>query len=160
VADFEKINFTGDVRIGDVLLPLGPYEVRHVMRGENHLLVFRKQGSGKPVEARVKCTLAPVTEKATRSEKAYELNAANEPMLPLIVFLRRYGRAQVRRDSSGEISRNPRTERNLSPTTRAHCGARDFPTCQVQATLYHRQGVPLEEAVYNPTIYGYKCGPA
>lgn len=86
VADVQKIAFTGNVRIGDVLLPQGQYEVRHLMEGENHVMVFRKLGSGKPVEARVNCTLVPRTEKATRTEKVYELNAANEQVLRLIVF--------------------------------------------------------------------------
>lgn len=86
VAYVQKIAFTGNVRIGDVLLAQGQYEVRHLMEGENHVMVFRKLGSGKPVEARVNCTLVPRTEKATRTEKVYELNAANQRVLRLIVF--------------------------------------------------------------------------
>jgi hypothetical protein len=31
VANSQRINFTGNVRIGDVLLPQGDYEIKHVM---------------------------------------------------------------------------------------------------------------------------------
>jgi hypothetical protein len=86
VADLRSINFTGNVRIGDVLLPQGEYEVRHVMEGENHVMVFYKLGAGKPVEARVKCTLAPLPQKADQTQKSYEVNAANEQVLREIVF--------------------------------------------------------------------------
>ena len=86
VADLRSINFTGNVRIGDVLLPQGEYEVRHVMEGENHVMVFYKLGAGKPVEARVKCTLVPLPQKADQTQKSYEVNAANEQVLREIVF--------------------------------------------------------------------------
>ena len=86
VADLRSINFTGNVRIGDVLLPQGEYEVRHVMEGENHVMVFHKLGVGKPMEARVKCTLIPLPQKADQTQKSYEINAANEQVLHEIVF--------------------------------------------------------------------------
>ena len=37
VADVHKINFLSSVRIGDVVLPQGDDEIRHVMEGENPL---------------------------------------------------------------------------------------------------------------------------
>ena len=86
IANSQRISFTGNVRIGDVLLPQGDYEIRHVMEGENHIMVFKKVGGGKPVEARVKCSLVPLTEKSKTTEKKYTLNAANEQVLQELVF--------------------------------------------------------------------------
>jgi hypothetical protein len=86
VANSQRISFTGNVRIGDVLLPQGDYEIKHVMEGENHIMAFKKLGGGKTVEARVKCSLVPLTEKSKTTEKKYTLNAANEQVLQELVF--------------------------------------------------------------------------
>jgi hypothetical protein len=86
VANSQRISFTGNVRIGDVFLPQGDYEVNHVMEGENHIMVFKKLGGGKPVEVRVKCSLVPLTEKSKTTEKKYTLNAANEQVMQELVF--------------------------------------------------------------------------
>jgi hypothetical protein len=86
IANSQRINFSGNVRIGDVLLPQGDYDVKHVMEGSNHIMVFRRVSAGKPVSARVKCTLVPLTEKSKTTEKKYEMNAANEQVLQEIVF--------------------------------------------------------------------------
>ena len=86
IANYQTISFTGNVRIGDVLLPQGDYEIRHQMEGQNHIMIFHKLGSGKSVEARVKCSLVPLTEKSQQTAKTYVLNAANEQVLQEIVF--------------------------------------------------------------------------
>ena len=86
VANSQRITFTGNVRIGDVLLPQGDYEIKHVMEGTDHIMVFRKLGGGKDVTARVKCSLVPLGEKSKTSEKRYTLNAANEQVLQELVF--------------------------------------------------------------------------
>jgi hypothetical protein len=86
VANSQRVSFTGNVRIGDVLLPQGDYEIKHVMEGENHIMVFKKLGGGKAVDARVKCSLVPLTEKSKTTEKKYTLNAANEQVLQELVF--------------------------------------------------------------------------
>src|SRR5258705_5676166 len=70
VADVHKINFMNSVRIGDVVLPQGDYEIRHVMEGENHIMVFHRMG-GKTAEARVKCELVPLPPKASQTQRSY-----------------------------------------------------------------------------------------
>jgi hypothetical protein len=42
---------------GDVVMPQGDYEVKHVMEGENHIVVVNKLGGGKAASFRVKCSL-------------------------------------------------------------------------------------------------------
>jgi len=85
VADVRNVSFAGNVRVGDALLPQGDYEVRHVMEGENHVMVFHKR-AGKPVEARVKCSLVPLPKKASQTAKTFVVNAANEQVLSELVF--------------------------------------------------------------------------
>ena len=67
VADSRQITFATPTRVGETVLPAGEYEVRHSMEGANHIMVFRQvhtpRGT-KPAEAKVKCTLVPLPEKA------------------------------------------------------------------------------------------------
>ncbi len=86
VADFHKVNFLNRVRVGEVVLPQGDYEVRHVMEGENHVMVFHRVGGGKTVDARVKCELVPLAQKASQTQRTYVTNAAKEPVLHELVF--------------------------------------------------------------------------
>jgi hypothetical protein len=86
IRDSYKVNFTEKVRVADTLLPQGNYEIRHVMEGSNHIMVFRQLGTKKPIEVRAKCTLVPLGAKADRDEKIYVLNAANERILQELVF--------------------------------------------------------------------------
>jgi hypothetical protein len=86
ISDLYRVNFTDKVRVADTLLPAGNYEIRHVMEGENHIMVFRQVGVRKPIEVRAKCTLVPLPEKAADSQKIYELNAANERVLHELIF--------------------------------------------------------------------------
>ena len=86
IANSQRISFSGNVRIGDVVLPQGDYEVKHVMEGSDHIMVFQRVGSGKPVTARVKCSLVPLAEKSKTTEKRYTVNAANEQVLQEVVF--------------------------------------------------------------------------
>ncbi|MFY9903963.1 MAG: hypothetical protein WBX02_07340 [Terriglobales bacterium] len=86
IADRYQVNFSQNVRVADTLLPKGEYEIRHVMQGSDHIMVFRQLGTKKPVELRAKCTLVPLSAKATSSEKVFILNAANEQVLQELVF--------------------------------------------------------------------------
>jgi len=86
IADVYRVSFAEKVRVADTLLPAGNYEIRHVMEGAEHVMVFRQVGVKKPVEVRAKCTLVPLPEKATESQKIYELNAANERVLHELIF--------------------------------------------------------------------------
>jgi hypothetical protein len=94
IRDNYKVTFSEKFRVADTLLPKGDYEIRHVMEGSDHIMVFRQLGTRKPVEVRAKCTLTPLGAKATRDEKTYVLNAANELVLHELVF---------RGDSAGHI---------------------------------------------------------
>jgi hypothetical protein len=86
VADTYQVNFAQNVRVADVLLPQGNYEIRHVMEGQDHIMVFHQLGSKKPVEVRAKCTLVALPDAAKKDERIYVLNAANERVLRELVF--------------------------------------------------------------------------
>lgn|SRR5580704_7064479 len=86
IRDSYQLNFSRNVRVADSLLPKGNYEIRHVMEGSNHIMVFRQLGTKKPVEVRAKCTLVPLNAKATSDEREYTFNAANEPVLQQLIF--------------------------------------------------------------------------
>jgi hypothetical protein len=86
IADKYQVNFTEKVRVADTLLPQGNYEIRHVMEGSDHIMVFRQMGTKKPAEVRAKCTLVPLSVKASDDQKIYVLNAANERVLQELVF--------------------------------------------------------------------------
>jgi len=86
IANTYQVNFSEKVRVADTLLPKGDYEVRHVMEGENHIMVFRQLKTKKPVEVRAKCTLVPLSAKAKDDQRIYVLNAANERVLQELVF--------------------------------------------------------------------------
>jgi len=86
IADTYRVSFSEKVRVADTLLPKGDYEIRHVMEGSDHIMVFRQQGTKKPVEVRAKCTLVSLGARADKDEKIYILNAANERVLQELVF--------------------------------------------------------------------------
>jgi hypothetical protein len=86
IRDNYQVNFSEKVRVADTLLPKGNYEIRHVMEGSDHIMVFRQLGTKKPIEVRAKCTLVSLGAKATRDEKIFTLNAANERVLHELVF--------------------------------------------------------------------------
>jgi hypothetical protein len=41
VANTQTVSFDEPIRIGNVLLPTGEYQVTHTMEGENHIMVFK-----------------------------------------------------------------------------------------------------------------------
>jgi hypothetical protein len=86
IRDNYQVNFSEKVRVADTLLPQGNYEIRHVMEGSDHIMVFRQLGTKKPVEVRAKCTLVPLSAKADKNQTIYILNAANERVLQELVF--------------------------------------------------------------------------
>ena len=86
VADVRKVTLSAATRVGDVLLPQGDYEVRHVMEAENHMMVFKQLGTNKPAEARVKCNLVPLKGKAEANQVIYESNGTNERVLRTLRF--------------------------------------------------------------------------
>jgi len=86
IANTYHVSFTQAFRVADTLLPQGNYEIRHVMEGDNHIMVFHQLGVWKPVDVRAKCTLVPLTEKAKDTQKTYTQNAANEWVLQELIF--------------------------------------------------------------------------
>ena len=86
IANSREVTFDNPVRIGQVLLPKGDYTILHTMEGETHIMVFKQQHTKHPAEARVQCSLQPLTSKAPRSEKTYLLNASNERVLHELIF--------------------------------------------------------------------------
>jgi len=86
IADLYKVNFTEKTRVADTLLPAGDYEIRHVMEGADHIMVFHQLRTRKPAEVRAKCTLVALPEKAAETQKMYELNAKNERVLHELIF--------------------------------------------------------------------------
>ena len=71
IKDNYQVNFSEKVRVADTLLPQGNYEIRHVMEGSDHIMVFRQLGTKKPVEVRAKCTLVPLSAKADKNQTIY-----------------------------------------------------------------------------------------
>jgi len=86
INDVYWVSFSEKIRVADTVLPSGNYEIRHVMEGAEHIMVFKQIGVRKPVEVRAKCTLVPLPEKANETQKIYLLNAANERVLHELIF--------------------------------------------------------------------------
>ena len=86
IADSYRVSFVEKFRVADTLLPQGTYDIRHVMEGSDHIMVFRLVGKKNATEVRAKCTLVPLEAKADKDERVYELNAANERVLHQLVF--------------------------------------------------------------------------
>lgn len=86
VADRRTVSFHDPVRVGDVVLPAGDYEVLHTMKGEDHIMVFKQLKKQKPVEAQVKCQLVALPVKAEETQKIFTVNAAGERVLQTLIF--------------------------------------------------------------------------
>jgi len=84
VAQKQEITFTAPTVVGGTLLPAGDYRVLHEMQGTEHIMVF-KQINGK-AEVKAKCSLVPLTERATTSEQHFTENAKNERVLVEMQF--------------------------------------------------------------------------
>ena len=86
IADKRQINFSDPVRVGDVLLPPGDYEVRHTMEGDTHVMVFKQLVSKHPAGTSVKCHLVPVDSPVIRTAAGFAVNAAGEYVLHRLAF--------------------------------------------------------------------------
>ncbi len=85
IMDKRAVTFYDSVRIGGTLLPAGDYVVTHKMQGDQHIMLFTKQGR-KPVEASLQCKLRPLSAPAAQSQVEYRLNAAKEHVIARMVF--------------------------------------------------------------------------
>ena len=86
VMDSRQITFDTPMRVGEVVLPSGEYQVLHTMQGDTHVMVFKQQRVKNPAEAKIKCQLVPLNEKADQTAKTYVINASNEHVLQTLVF--------------------------------------------------------------------------
>ncbi len=86
VMDTRQITFDSPMRVGDVVLPSGEYQVLHTMQGDTHVMEFKQLRTKKPAEAKIKCQLVALNTKADKTEKTYILNASNERVLQTLVF--------------------------------------------------------------------------
>ena len=86
VADSRQITFDTPMRVGDVLLPSGEYQVLHTMDGDMHVMVFKQLKTKNPSEAKIKCQIVPLQAKADQTQKTYIVNASNERVLQTLVF--------------------------------------------------------------------------
>jgi len=85
ISEVAHITFDDPIRVGTTLLRAGDYEVRHVMEGQDHIMVFKRVHS-KDTEVKVSCKLVPLAQRADRTATVYEFNAANEKVLRELVF--------------------------------------------------------------------------
>jgi len=85
IRDVYHVTFASPVHVGTVLLPAGDYTIRHEMEGQDHYMVFQKNGK-KGADVKVKCTLVQLEHKAPRTETIYAVNASNERVLQELTF--------------------------------------------------------------------------
>ena len=85
IAPKQSITFNAPTLVGGTLLPAGDYTVLHEMQGSEHIMIVKEMG-GKKAEAKAKCTLVPLSQKASQSEQRYTENAKNEHVLVEMTF--------------------------------------------------------------------------
>ena len=86
VADKYQVTFDNPVMVGETMLPQGDYQIVHTMEGDTHIMVFTQVHKKNPMEIRVKCSLVPLQERATQTQKVYVMNANNERVLRELIF--------------------------------------------------------------------------
>ncbi len=85
------VTFHEAVTAGTVQLPAGVYRARHVMEGDNHILVFSLQRgiNGHHVdqrEFRVNCRMEPLPSKADQTLKFYNTAPNGQRILTALIF--------------------------------------------------------------------------
>lgn len=85
VGQKQTIVFGAPTVVGGTLLPAGEYSVIHEMQGNEHIMIFKGK-AGTKGEAKAKCSLVPLGEKATKTEQRYTENAKNERVLQEMTF--------------------------------------------------------------------------
>ncbi len=85
ISNKQTIVFSSPTVVGGTLLPAGQYQVLHQMQGTEHIMVF-KGIAGTKGEAKAKCTLVALPEKAKQTEQRYTENAKNERVLQEMTF--------------------------------------------------------------------------
>jgi hypothetical protein len=83
IHEFSQVKFDAVVHIGSTVVPAGHYVVRHTMEGQEHIMVFKRQGSKD--EYKVKCTLVPLDKKAPRNQATYLTNGDERVLQELVI---------------------------------------------------------------------------
>jgi hypothetical protein len=83
IREVSRVRFDSVIHIGSTVVPAGEYVVRHTMEGQDHIMVFKRDG--KKDEFKVKCTLVPLAKNAPRDETTYQVTGG-EKILQELVF--------------------------------------------------------------------------
>jgi hypothetical protein len=86
IADTRQVSFEEAIYVGNVLLPKGPYEVKHTMEGDNHVMVFTQLNVRHPAVAKAKCTLVALPKKAEHNGSIFTYDSSNQRVLQELVF--------------------------------------------------------------------------
>jgi hypothetical protein len=86
ISDLSHVTFGSPIHVGTALLPAGDYEVRHVMQGQDHIMVFKRVNGKDKDGVKVNCKLVALDQKAEKTETIYEVNASNERVLRELIF--------------------------------------------------------------------------
>lgn len=78
-----KVTFVEAVTVGGTSLPAGEYKVEHVMKGEEHVMVFTNVDN-KKVRAESKCHMIASPGKEKRSVQAYQMVDGKNTLKTLI----------------------------------------------------------------------------
>ena len=84
IHDVSHVKFESAVHIGSNVLPAGECVVRHTMQGEEHVMVFQRNGEKQ--EYKVKCTLVKLEKNAQQDQVVYSLSATNERTVQELIF--------------------------------------------------------------------------
>jgi hypothetical protein len=84
IHEVSQVKFDTAVHVGNAVLPAGEYTIRHTMAGEEHVMVFKRNGAKE--EFKVKCTLVALEKRAPRDEAMYHVDASNGKVLQELVF--------------------------------------------------------------------------
>jgi hypothetical protein len=87
VADKRVVQFDKPFWIAGILAPAGTYEVRHMMEGADHVMLFslaNVKHAPAPVQAR--CTLVPQQKPVQQTETAFRPNEKGELVLVRMQF--------------------------------------------------------------------------
>jgi hypothetical protein len=85
VGKINSVTFSQPMKIGTSVLPQGTYQVKHVMEGENHIMVFTGKTKGVP-EVRVRCKMENLPARASQGSILYERDASGVAVLNRLVF--------------------------------------------------------------------------
>lgn len=84
IHEVSHVRFESTVHIGANVLPAGEYAVHHTMAGEEHVMVFKRNGDKQ--EYKVKCNLVKLGKKAQQDQVIYTLSATNEKTVQELIF--------------------------------------------------------------------------